>query len=781
MRGVAVNRRREQDMSLMDRDNHPWRTPLICALLSMLTLATLWPVVRADFINLDDPNYVVENAAVQAGLTWRTVGWAFTAGCAANWHPLTWLSHMLDVQLYGLHPGGHHLTSLLLHTVNTLLLFFLLKRMTGAEWRSAFVAALFAVHPLHVESAAWVSERKDVLSTFFFLLTLLAYARYAQPSTVGTWKAPNPTSDNRESAVAAGLQKSEGQNPEAQVLGSDSGSKGRASPGWYLAALLCFAFGLMSKPMLVTLPFLMLLLDYWPLQRLEFNTWVSRLIEKIPFFALAAASCLVTFEVQKHSGAVAGLDHFPLSDRVLNALASYAIYLRKMIWPADLAVFYSFSLSELPELAAESLIVLAGLSVLAFLNLRKRPWLAVGWLWYLGTLVPVIGLVQVGLQAMADRYTYIPLIGIFIGITWSAADLTLDWPRRRMALAIAAVLVAGACAGAAFFQARQWKNSETLFRHALAVTTDNGMANDLLGIVLAEQGKTSEAENHLAEAVRIQPRNSSALSDWGLMLVLQGKTAEGMGHCRSALAIDPRDAKVHFNLGMALTVAGNFNAAVPEYEAACRFDPGSINFRTCLAEALARVGKTNEAAGYFQEVLKLQPGYVPAQLQYGLLLANTGNLNAAIPHLREAVRLQPTVQTRLDLASVLIRAGQSDAAVTQYRIALRLEPDSPQTLAKLAWVLAVDPSPRVRSGPEAVTLAEQACQLTGFQNPSFLGTLAAAYAEAGRFEEAVRTAEKARDLARRAGNPRLAEKNQQLLERYQAGQPFHEGVQTFKP
>jgi len=775
-------------MSLMNRDNNLRRTTLVCVLLTVVTLATFWPVVRHDFINLDDHNYVVENPAVQMGFTWKAVAWAFTTGRGSNWHPLTWLSHMLDVQLFGLNAGGHHLTSLLLHTANTLLLFFLLKQMTGALWRSAFVAALFALHPLHVESVAWVSERKDVLSTFFFFLTLLAYTRYVARSAAGIqFKTRQPKSKTGEPATTVRSRKSGVRSPASEVQGSGFGSKERVSRLWYLAALLFFALGLMSKPMLVTLPFLLLLLDYWPLQRLELRTpnlkpktLLPLLIEKLPFFALSAGSCIVTFVAQKNGGAVAGLDYLPLSARVLNALASYALYLSKTIWPADLAVFYPYSSSKLPELAAESLVVLAGISILAFIHLRKRPWLAVGWLWYLGTLVPVIGIVQVGLQSMADRYTYIPLIGIFTGITWGVADLAMAWPRRKIALAAAALIVVGACGGLASFQVRQWKNSETLFRHALAVTTDNMIAHNQLGGTLAAQGKIDEAAIHFAEAVRIQPNYSLALGNLGFSLVRRGKIEEGMSYYRAALAINPHDAKAHFNLGLALAIEGKFKEAVSEYEAACQLNPASINFRTALAETLAKLGKTNEAAGNFQEALKLQPNYADAHWRYGMLLAYTGNRKAALDHLREAVRLHPTVQEYLDLASVLKAMGQSDAAITQYREALRLQPDSLLALIDLAWILATDPSDRVRNGPEAVTLAERACQLTQFRDPSLLITLAAAYAEAGRLEDAIGTAGKAGDLARTAGNQKLAERNQQLLEMYRAGKPFHEGVQTLK-
>jgi hypothetical protein len=398
MPGVAVICHRVQDMFLMDRDNNLRCAILVCVLLTVVTLATFWPVVHHDFINLDDPNYVVQNPAVQAGLTWKAVAWAFTTGRNNNWHPLTWLSHMLDVQLFGLNPSGHHLTNLLLHTANTLLLFFLLKQMTRALWRSAFVAALFALHPLHVESVAWVSERKDVLSTFFFLLTLLAYARYVEWSAAGIrFKTRQPKTKTVEPAATVKSRKSGVRSPESEVPGSGFGSNDGVRRLWYLAALFFFALGLMSKPMLVTLPFILLLVDYWPLQRFELKTqrlklktFLPILIEKLPFIALAAGLCIVTFVAQKNGGAMPMLGDLSLSDRVFNALVSYALYLGKMIWPADLAVFYPYSLSRLPERAAESLVVLAGISILAFINLRKRPWLAVGWLWYLGALVPVM-------------------------------------------------------------------------------------------------------------------------------------------------------------------------------------------------------------------------------------------------------------------------------------------------------------------------------------------------------------------------------------------------------
>ncbi|MGA3285285.1 MAG: tetratricopeptide repeat protein [Verrucomicrobiota bacterium] len=702
-----------------------------------------------------------------AGLTWKGVVWAFTAQHAGYWHPLTWLSHMLDVQMFGLNAGGHHLTGLLLHVANTMLLFLVLRRMTGALWRSAFVAALFAVHPLHVESVAWITERKDVLSTFFFLLTLLSYAFYVKEPEAS---AQEPATTRTESAiVAATLDR---QNSE-----SKTGTRAR----WYWAALLFFALGLMCKPMVVTLPFVLLLLDYWPCERFKVRTVAALVGEKFGFFALSAASCIIAFVAQKNGQAVATLGNLSIHTRVLNALVSYFLYLKKTVWPRDLAVFYPYSYSPSPKLVAAGLLVLVVISVVAFRNRRRRPWFAVGWLWYLGTLVPVIGIVQVGSQSMADRFTYIPLTGIFVLVTWGAVELATRWHVRKMVLAAAGWLVVGVCAALTFCQVHQWENSETLFRHALAVTTDNAVAHYSLGGVLAKQGKIKEAEAHLAAAVRLQPNYAPALSDLGITLIAQGKIEEGMHYIRAAIATKPDYAHAHYNLGWALALQGKPEEAVAEFGTALRLNPDSpesVDYRADLANTLAKLGRTAEATVQFQEVLKLNPADAPAHWRYGMLLAQTGKLTEAIMHLQESVRLAPNLQAQQDLALLLSAAGQPQAAATVYREMLRVKPDSVPALNNLAWILAVNPSDAVRNGPEAVSLAERACQLTGLREPLFLGTLSAAYAEVGRFEDAIRTAGKANDLAVAAGNQELAGQIQQLLELYRAGKPYHENAPT---
>ncbi|MES1180725.1 MAG: hypothetical protein ABUL66_02560, partial [Verrucomicrobiota bacterium] len=423
------------------------RPRLVALLLALATLLVYLPVTRNGFVNFDDGDYVTGNRLVKDGLTWAGIRWAFTTFHASNWHPLTWLSHMLDCQLFGLSPGAHHCVNVLWHAANTVLLFVLLLRLTSSLWPSAFVAALFAWHPLHVESVAWVAERKDVLSTCFALLTLLAYTRYAQSTT----------SDRR------------------QVAGGFSSSFFILHSSFYLA-LVCFALGLMAKPMLVTLPFVMLLLDYWPLKRFSVSAFrfyrFPLLLEKLPFFLLAAVSCVITYRAQDAGASVASLERVPLHLRLENSLVSYPAYLLKTIWPANLAVIYPLP-KEIPGIAAATAAaVLIFFSTVVARARQRSPYLLVGWLWFLGTLVPVIGLVQVGSQSMADRYTYFPLIGVFIAAAFGVHALAVRFQFPKLAAA-AAGLTLTACVGLAENQLRHWRDSESLFAHAVAVTKNN--------------------------------------------------------------------------------------------------------------------------------------------------------------------------------------------------------------------------------------------------------------------------------------------------------------------
>jgi Flp pilus assembly protein TadD len=822
----------------MDRIKESRLTLLSCLFLAAATLAAFWPVLHYDFVNCDDQAYVYENPALQAGLSWQGLAWAFTTGYAGNWHPLTWLSHILDVQWFGLNAGRHHLTSLVLHVANTLLLFLVLKRMTGALWRSACVAALFALHPLHVESVAWISERKDVLSAFFFFLTLWAYCRYAECEMQNAECRMQKQESNSASPASRLMEHTSPVTQRFAVPSSrfeiQCSMFALSSRFWYWTAVVMFACGLMCKPMLVTLPFVLILLDYWPLGRMQnaecrmqnhatrITHYVSRftllplLVEKLSFFALAAASSVVTLLVQQRAGAVAAAGALPLELRFENAVVSYLLYLAKTVWPSGLAIFYPYRHEVSDGLLASSVLVLIIISALAWVSLRQRPYVAVGWLWFLGTLVPVVGIVQVGQQAMADRYTYIPLIGVFIAVVWAVAEWGSSsgvercgpgWG-RAIALASGAGVVMAACWTVTRCQVRHWQGSEALFRHALAVTTDNALAHDSLGDALVRQGRIEEAEAHFAEAVRIAPKYPEALSDLGVMRVTRGKVEEGIKLYRAAIAVKPSDWKAHNNLARALCLQGKFDESVEEYQTALELNPGATDTRGSLAAALVMLGKTNEASAVFEDALKLKPDdasahfkyasllmalgrtepaalHFQAALQYGpgdpethrrygLLLAGSGNAQQAIAQFREAIRLQSGAEAHYNLATALLQQGERGMAVEEYRESLRLKPNSPASLNDLAWVLAADASDAVRNGAEAVTLAERACQLTQFQQPMFVGTLAAAYAEAGRFDDAIKTAEKAKDLAAAAGLKDLAERNRQLLELYRAGKPFHE-------
>jgi len=827
--------------------------PLIGLLLIVATLGAFWQVRSHDFLNYDDDIYVTENPQVQKGFTRKSVIWAFTSGYASNWHPLTWLSHMLDCQLFGLNPGGHHLTNLMLHLANTLLLFLLLNRMTSAFYRSAFVAALFALHPLHVESVAWVAERKDVLSTLFWMLTMWTYFLYVEHPRLGR----------------------------------------------YLLTLVVFTLGLMTKPMLVTLPCVLLLLDYWPLDRLAMRKSVDsinsgaqkrlssspqrafllRLFwEKVPFFAFAAVSSGVTFLVQQSSGAVKPVELFPLSIRIANGLVSYVSYMGKMIWPLHLAVFYPHPGSSLPMwLAGAAGLLLLGISVAVIRAGRRHPYLAVGWLWYLGTLVPVIGLVQVGMQAMADRYTYVPLIGLFIMIAWGIPELTRGWRHGRVALRMVAGSLLAALMVCTWMQLRHWKNNMTLFEHALHTTDNNYLAYDSLGNTLAQQGKIEEAIahysaalrikpdfvishnnlglallqrgdveqaithftaalryqshfpeahnnlglalarqgyvgraidhyleairlrpdypeahnnlgnalasqgmfeqaiSHYSEALRLKPEDAEAHSNLANVLATKAKFKEAIDHYAQALLIKPDNFEAHYNLGVILADQGKFDEAIDHYSQALRLKPEDAEAHYNLGNALASQGKFKEAIGHYSEALRLKPNYAQAHNKLAVALAENGRFQEAIDHYYEALRIEPNSSlTHIQLASVWARQGQAKHAIEHYQEALRLDPDSAIVLNNLAWILATNGSSNFRDGARAVQLAEKACALSGYKNAVFLDTLAAAYAEAGRFNEAIQTAQKGVELALTMERGELAKDIEKRMQLYRAGKPFYE-------
>jgi tetratricopeptide (TPR) repeat protein len=533
---------------------------------------TYWPVRNFGFVRFDDPTYVTENPHIVNGVTWSAVRWAFTSGYGANWHPVTWLSHMLDVQLFAFDAGAHHITNVLVHAVTTVLLFGVLFRMTGALWRSAIVAGLFGVHPIHVESVAWIAERKDVLSAFFWMLTLWAYAAYVRQP--------------------------------------------RASR--YVWVVVSFALGLMSKPMVVTLPFVLLLLDIWPLNRFDLRTgWWSTarplLREKLPLFALSIASSAITIVVQGQGGTVASSVRLPLIERLGNALIAYAAYIGKALWPLHLAAYYPYQRSLPWVTLMVSALLLLGALVGVILVGRKRPYLLVGGLWYLGTLIPAIGIVQVGTQAMADRYTYIPLIGIFVILAWGIPDIVSRWPSLRIPASVVATAALLLCVVTARTQVHYWESSMTLWKHALDVTTDNYAAHTYYGNALVARGEIDRAIAEYTEAIRIRPDYPEAHNNLGPALARQGKVDDAIAHFVEAIRLRPGYADAYSNLGVALASEGKLDEAIAQYTKALRLDPDHAHAHGNLGLALQARGRTADAMREFEIALRMNPNSAEAR------------------------------------------------------------------------------------------------------------------------------------------------------------------------
>ncbi len=897
------------------------RTWLVCLLLAGATVLAYGPVATFEFTNYDDSIFVYDNPRVTGGLSWQWIWWALSTSFFDFWHPVTWWSHMLDCELFGLRAGWHHLTNLGLHVANTLLLFGVLRRMTGAWKRSALVAALFALHPIHVESVAWISERKDVLSTFFFLLTVWAYAAYVKKSQVSSLKSQVP----KQSPVSSLKSQVAGQSQVSRLKPSNSlKSSNRAGGGpdksgrrelerletedlrletggsiqnhpprstlhaprftsssfYYALALVCFALGLMSKAMVVTLPFVLLLLDYWPLRRnaewrvqsaecrqtgtveneewgmqsaelgseesaacgvqnagcrgagapvhhfkfkiknLKLKIFLRLLVEKVPFFALSAASCVITWVGMRTAGNLLSAEQAPWGLRLANVPVSYVRYLGKVIWPADLAVLYPVVSHWALWQVAGAIVVLLVISAVVVVRARAATYLVFGWLMFLGTLVPVIGIVANGLQSIADRYMYIPSIGLFVAVVWAAADWDRrHWERRRHrrrvaeksaapvgtpehtvtaaagtlgraadkpavtpALPVAALPVAVAAAVLAALtlctrsQLQYWRNSTALWTRCLAVTHDNATAEYNFGVTLRTAGYTNEALVHFTEAARIKP-DYEDVSNLGVAYAINGQLWDATNYFTQALRLKPDYAKAHEDLGAALFELGDFAGAITHCAEALRLGTNRVRSLTCMARAFSGQGKSEAAMRYYTEALRLKPDHVEALYCLGLERLRRGEFDAAAANLSEAARLKPGVaDAHFQLAVALMGKGAPGEAIAQYHEALRLSPDSPAALNNLAWVLATHPDGQYRNGVEAVQLAGRACELTGYGQPIFIGTLAAAYAEAGEYEKAVETGEQACKLAASLGQTNLVEKNRELVGRYRNREAYREGA-----
>ena len=733
-----------------DRDARPepsqttiprrFRTDAWIALaLVVATLVAFTPAYRAGFIGLDDPAYVHVNPWVAGGLSAKNIAWAWTTFYQSNWHPLTWLSLQLDATLWRtsrgeLNPLGFHLTNILLHAANSVLAFLILRTLTGERWRSAAAAALFAIHPLRVESVVWITERKDVLSVLFGLAALLAYAVYAR-------------------------------------------SKSRRS---YAAILVLLTLSLLAKPMFVTLPCLLLVLDWWPLGRAKSSAeWKRLTIEKLPMFALCLASSIITFVAQQQGGSVRGLQSLSLASRVANALVAYTAYLGMTAWPVNLAPYYLYREEGWGQaLVANAALLFAAITALAIWQRQRRPYLLVGWLWYVGTLVPVIGLIQVGDQAYADRYTYFPSLGLLLAVVWLVADFRIA---REPGWAIAAVSVVGV-----FFvvltlrQASFWCDDLALWRHTLDVTGPNMIAYNNLGVTIEKQtkgdvdkalpyylkavknhpgygtahfnlaralrakGRTKDAADHFQQAIRADPRLVDAYNDLAAIRIKEGAQEEAERLLRAALKIDPYSLLARSNLASLLDQSGRSEEALTEYVKILRVNPDDVAANAQVGMLLGKRGELELAVQHLRHVVALRPDMASAQRVCGVALDQLGRTKEAVPYLRRAVGLDSSdVRARLRLATALARLGDTAGAGTAYAEASHIDPEWPRFMLQQAWLLATSADARDRDAANAVWAAE--CVYFGAQPPTAvcLDALAAAYAEAGRFTDAVATAEKA--------------------------------------
>jgi Flp pilus assembly protein TadD len=626
------------------------RTGLVCALLVAATWAIYGQVRGFKLVDFDDLTYVADNPHVTGGLTAGNIAWAFTHAYEGYWSPLTWLSYMTDTSLFGGRPGAYHLTNVALHAASACLLFLVLFRMTRHLWRSAIVAGLFAMHPLHVESVAWVAERKDVLSGFFWFVTLWTYVRYVE----------------------------------------------RPAWGRYALVVVAFACGLMAKPIVVTLPLVLLLVDVWPLERLTRRARKgpvplrALVLEKVPLAALSIAVGLVTIATQRQAGALAAVDQIPIATRVANAFVSTGVYLVKMAWPSGLAAIYPYPRAAPWGQAALAAIVVAVISLVVLRARRRAPYLAVGWLWYLITLLPVLGLIQAGPQAMADRYTYLSMVGIAIMAAWGVADVVARRPSITRALGVPICLALALCGALAWRQVQYWRDGETLFRRALSVTSGNYVAYTGLGTVLRSEGRLNEAIVAYGKAIQMAHGFHEAYEGLGQALLAAGRPQDAVTALAEAVRLAPGDADSTLNLGSALSQAGRLDEAAAAYREAIRLAPDvQAPGHSGLALVLARQGRLEESLREFGEAIRIDPEYADARYNLAMVLAGNGRADEALPHFREAVHLNPaSADFHIQLGNTLAMAGQLDEAIVELRTGVRLRPDDPDVRSNLGIALA---------------------------------------------------------------------------------------------
>jgi tetratricopeptide (TPR) repeat protein len=674
----------------------------IIALLVVTTLIAYEPMRHNGFVNYDDDRYITQNPEIKAGITWQSLIRAFTQPHYFMWHPLTTITNILDYQLFGLNPLWHHFVSLLFHIANTVLLFWILAYMTGSVWSSAFIAAVFALHPIQVESVAWAAERKTVLSGLFWLLTMLAYIWYTK----------------------------------------------RPRTGRYIVLFLVYGLCIMTKPTVVTLPLALLLLDYWPLERLNLGSRsagktvpVGRLvIEKVPLLVLSAILAVATFIAQRSGGALATLENISLDYRISNMFISYINYIGKMIWPSRLAVLYPLLHANLIKSAAVVCTLLFILiTVLSIYIGRRRKYAAFGWLWYVGTLIPVIGLVQSGGQAMADRYMYIPMLGLLTIAAWGIKELVGNRPRLKVIMAVLAGVMLLSAIILTRMQVRLWKNDMTLFEHTLKVTINNSIAENCYGYALVEEGRLNEAVLHLSNALRINPAYTDARNNLGKILLKQGKLNEAIACFNELIKRGKETAEVHYSLALTLGMQRKYDDAIKHLTAVIKLDPKFPDAHNKIGSALLATGKTEEAITYLNEALRINADQVEVYINLGKAYSQLGKYEPAIQNWTKAVELKP---------------NNTDA------------------LNNLAWVLATIDEAWVEDANRAIEYAERACELTGYKEPVFMDTLGAAYAAGGRFEDAVRTAQQAIDAAKAGGREDLAGEIDNRIKLYQAGKRY---------